>query len=43
MADDLVAECRQATEKGTLQRLVNRWSRPDILSLMKLDTFRLMN
>ena len=26
-----MAECRKANEKGTLQRLVNRWSRPDVL------------
>ncbi|EHL79579.1 ATP-binding protein [Bacillus smithii] len=30
-ADDLVAECRKANKKGTLQRLVNRWGRPDVL------------
>lgn len=29
--DDLVAERRKANEKGTLERLVNHWSRPDIL------------
>jgi DNA replication protein DnaC len=38
-ADDLVAECRKANEKGTLQRLVNRWSRPDVLIIDKVGYF----
>jgi len=38
-ADDLVAECRKASEKGTLQRLVNRWSRPDVLILDEVGYF----
>jgi DNA replication protein DnaC len=38
-ADDLVAQCRKANDKGTLQRLVNRWSRPDVLIVDEVGYF----
>jgi DNA replication protein DnaC len=33
------AEYRKANEKGTLQRLVNRWSRPDVLIIDEIGYF----
>jgi len=38
-ADDLMTECRKANEKGTLQRLVNRWSPPDVLIIDEVGYF----
>lgn len=38
-SDDLVEQCRKANEKGTLHRLVNRWSRPDILIIDEVGYF----
>ncbi|MGG4037815.1 ATP-binding protein [Heyndrickxia ginsengihumi] len=38
-ADDLVVECRKASDKEDLQRLVNRWSRPDVLIIDEVGYF----
>lgn len=38
-SDNLVEQCRKAKGKGTLHRLVNRWSRPDILIIDEVGYF----
>lgn len=38
-AEEMVAECRKAENKGTLTRLINRWSRPDLIILDEVGYF----
>ncbi|WP_269843872.1 IS21-like element helper ATPase IstB [Domibacillus epiphyticus] len=39
-AEEMVAECRKAESKGTLTRLINRWSRrPDLIILDEVGYF----
>lgn len=38
-AEEMVAECRKAETKGTLTRLINRWSRPDLIILDEVGYF----
>nr|WP_269843883.1 ATP-binding protein [Domibacillus epiphyticus] len=38
-AEEMVAECRKAESKGTLTRLINRWSRPDLIILDEVRYF----
>lgn len=38
-AEEMVAECRKAEIKGTLTRLINRWSRPDLIILDEVGYF----
>jgi DNA replication protein DnaC len=38
-AEEMVAECRKAEEKGTLNRLVNKWSKPDLIIMDEVGYF----
>ncbi|WP_419883220.1 IS21-like element helper ATPase IstB [Peribacillus sp. B-H-3] len=38
-ADEVVSECRKAESKGTLHRLVNKWSRPNLLLIDEVGYF----
>lgn len=41
-ADDMAAECQKAEAKGTLSRLIGKWSRPDLLIIDEVGYFPLM-
>ncbi|MDM5291792.1 IS21-like element helper ATPase IstB [Peribacillus simplex] len=38
-ADEVVSECRKAESKGTINRLVNKWSRPRLLIVDEVGYF----
>lgn len=38
-ADDVAAECQKAEAKGTLSRLIGKWSRPDLLIIDEVGYF----
>lgn len=38
-ADEVVAECRKAEVRGTINRLVSKWSRPDLLVVDEVGYF----
>ncbi|MFD0769038.1 IS21-like element helper ATPase IstB [Bacillus sp. CGMCC 1.60114] len=38
-ADEVVTECRKADSKGSINRLVNKWSRPDLLIMDEVGYF----
>ncbi|OLN21291.1 AAA family ATPase [Domibacillus antri] len=38
-AEEMAAECRKAAQKGTLNRLVSRWSRPDLIVMDEVGYF----